>query len=111
MEVDGDEICGVGFVGVDATDLGSGEDHELGLFSSKEGIDISLAGEIELGVGSEEEIGESKLLELADDGGADKTTVTSDEDLSGLVGKERVHSSSCERKKTELGLWLEDLKH
>ena len=42
-------------------------------------------------------IGDSKLLELVDDGGANETTMTSDEDLGGLVRKERVHSSSVTR--------------
>ena len=41
--------------------------------------------------------GDSKLLELVDDDGANKTMVTSDKDLSGLVRKERVHSSFVTR--------------
>ena len=55
-------------------------------------------------MGSKEEIGESKLLELADYGRPDKTTVAGNEDLGGFVGKERVLGSSCEREKTKLGL-------
>jgi hypothetical protein len=43
----------------------------LGLFSGEEGVHIGLAREVELGVGTENEIGQAVGLELADDCGAD----------------------------------------
>lgn len=44
--------------------LGSGEDHKWGLFSSKKGIDISLASGMGLGVSLEEETSGSELWSL-----------------------------------------------
>lgn len=48
-------------------------------------------------MGSEEKIGEPKLLKFMDDGGANEITMTSDEDFGGLVGKKKVHNSSVTR--------------
>lgn len=71
LEVDGQEIGGVGFVGVDAADFGGGEDDVVGLVIGEEGVDGGLDGQVELRVGAEEEVCEVEFLEFADDGGAD----------------------------------------
>ena len=56
LEIDGDEVCGVRVVGVDPADFGGGEDDVDWLLLCEEGFDVGLAGEIELGVCSEEEV-------------------------------------------------------
>ncbi|PON70391.1 hypothetical protein PanWU01x14_080600 [Parasponia andersonii] len=57
LEVHGDEVGRVGVVGVDPAYLGGREDHESGPFGGEEGVNFALAGEIELGVGSEDQVG------------------------------------------------------
>lgn len=57
LEVDGDEIGGVGVVGVDSADFSGGEDHVLGFVLGEEGVDGRLRCEVEFGVGAEEEVG------------------------------------------------------
>lgn len=88
LEVDTDELGWIGLVGVDAADLGRGEDDEPGLLGSEEGLDIVLAGEVELGVSAEEEVGEAEVPELADNGGAHEASVSGHKDLGGFVGEE-----------------------
>ena len=56
---DNDEVCRVGTVGVDAADHGCSGDHELGLLDDKEGVRVSLVGQIELGVGAQDKVGEA----------------------------------------------------
>ena len=36
-----------------------GEDYEFGLFGDEEGLDVVLAREVEVGVGAEDEVGET----------------------------------------------------
>jgi hypothetical protein len=88
LEVGGDEVAGVGGVGVDAADLGGGEDHVAGLLGGEEGLDVGLAGEVELGVGADDDVGEAEGEEAAEDRGADEAPVSGDEDLGVLVGEE-----------------------
>ena len=52
-------------VGVDATDHGYSEDHELGLLGGEEG---ALVGQVELGVGAQDEVGEAQVAELPHNG-------------------------------------------
>lgn len=59
LEIDGDEIGRVSVVSVDSANFCGGEDHELRLLGGEEGVDGGLDCEIELGVGSEDEVGES----------------------------------------------------
>lgn len=59
LEVDGDEIRGKVGVGVDAADLGGGEEDVAGAVEEEEGLDVGLAGEVELRVGGDEEVGEA----------------------------------------------------
>lgn len=91
LEVDGDEIGGVGLVGVDAADLCGGEDDVLGLLRGEEGVDGGLGGEVELGVTAEEEIGVAEGGELADDGGADEATVACHEYGSRFIHCDWIH--------------------
>jgi hypothetical protein len=65
---DGDEVCRVGVVGVDAVDHGCSEDHEPGLLGGEEGVHIALVGQVELGVGAQDEVGEAQVAELSHDG-------------------------------------------
>lgn len=88
LEVDRDEFGRVGVVGVDAADLGGGEDDVAGAVAGEEVVDGGLAGEVEVGVGAEEEVVEAEGAELVDDGGADEAAVAGDEDRGGLVGGE-----------------------
>lgn len=81
LEVDGDEISRICIVGVDTAHFGSGKDDELGLLGGEEGLDVVLAGQIELGVGTKDQVGKSQGLELADNGRADQATVSRHEDL------------------------------
>lgn len=59
LEVDGDEVGGVGVVGVDSADFCGGEEHELWLLGGEEQFDVVLAGEVELSVGAEDKVGEA----------------------------------------------------
>ena len=52
-------------VSVDAADHGCSEDHEQGLFDGEEG---TLVGQVELGVGAQDEVGEAQAAELPHDG-------------------------------------------
>lgn len=81
MEVDADEISRIRIVCVDTAYFGRGKDDELGLLGGKEGLDVFLSGKIELGVGAKDQIGIAESLELSDDGRADQTTVSGNEDL------------------------------
>lgn len=91
LEVDGDEIGGVGVVGMDSAHFSGGEDHVLGFVLGEEGVDSGLRCEVEFGVGAEEEVGVAEGGELADDGGADEATVARDEYGGGFVGGNRIH--------------------
>ena len=100
MKVDGNEISRVGVVGVDAANFGSCDNNKLGLFSYKKGFDVRLASEVELGMRAKDQIGETELVELADDGRADEATVTSYEYLRGFVREKRI----CGYRKVNSGL-------
>lgn len=88
LEVGGDEVGGEGGVGVDAADLGGGEDDVARVLGGEEGLDVGLAGEVELGVGAEDDGGEAEREEAAQDRGPDEALVAGDEDLGVLVGEE-----------------------
>lgn len=92
-EVFVDEFGGVGVVGVDAADFGCGEVDLIGFFLGEEGANGSLIGEIELGMGTRNDIGVALGLELADDGGADHATMACDEDL--LLFRVHLEISCC----------------
>lgn len=47
-------------VGVDATDLGSGENNVAVELDGEEGLHVGLVGEVELGVGADDNIGEAE---------------------------------------------------
>jgi hypothetical protein len=49
---------------------------------------VGLAGEVELGVGADDDVGEAEGDEAAEDCGADEAPVAGDEDLRVLVGEE-----------------------
>ena len=88
LEVGGDEVGGEGGVGVDAADLGGGEDDVARALGGEEGLDVGLAGEVELGVGPDDDGGEAEREEAAQDRGPDEAPVPGDEDLGVLVGEE-----------------------
>lgn len=88
LEICGDEVGGEGGVGVDASDLGGGEDDIAGLLGSEEGLNVGLAGQVELRVGADDDVGEAEGQESAEDRGADEAAVAGDEDLGVLVGEE-----------------------
>jgi hypothetical protein len=73
---------------VDAADLCRREDHVAGPLGGEEGLDVGLAGEVELGVGADDDGGEAEREEAAQDRGADEAPVARDEDLGVLVGEE-----------------------
>ncbi|CAL5049018.1 unnamed protein product [Urochloa decumbens] len=88
LEVGGDEVGGEGGVGVDAADLGGRQDNVAGLLRGEEGLDVGLAGEVELGVGAGDDGGEAEGEEVAKDRGPDEAPVARHEDLGVLVGEE-----------------------
>ena len=49
---DGDEVYWVGAVGMDAADHGCSKNHELELLGSKEGVHVTLVGQVELNMGA-----------------------------------------------------------
>ena len=53
LKIDGNEISRVSVVGMDSTAFGRRDDNKSRLLQSEERIDVVLAYEIELGVGSE----------------------------------------------------------
>ena len=55
---------------MDAADHGCSKDHEPGLLSGKEGAHVALVGQVELGVGAQDEIGKAQVAELSHDGRA-----------------------------------------
>ncbi|KAE7997420.1 hypothetical protein FH972_002059 [Carpinus fangiana] len=89
----------VGAVGVDATDHGHDEDHELGLLSCEEGVYVSLATQVELGLGVQDGAGEAQAAELSHDGKADQAPMAGNEDIRRLVAAEQ--RSCCERERSE----------
>lgn len=74
---------------MDAADLGGLHDHVAGQLRGEEALHVRLAGEVELGVGAGEEIGEAQGNELAVDGGAHEATVPCDEHFRRPVRQER----------------------
>lgn len=74
-QVVADELRRVAVVGDDAADLGSGEEHILGLVFGKEGVGRGRVGQIEFGVRPLEDVRIAFRLEIADDGRADQTAV------------------------------------
>lgn len=92
-EVFVDEFGGIGVVGMDATNFGCGEVDLIGFFLGEKGADGGLIGEIELGMGTRDDIGVSLGLELADDGGADHATMACDKDL--LLFRVHLEMSCC----------------
>lgn len=69
---------------MDAADLGGGENNVAGLVGCEEGFDGGLVGEVEVGFGGEEEVGEAEVGEFSDQGGAHQAAVAGDEDLGGF---------------------------
>ena len=63
-----DEFRRVGVVGVDATDLGSGQVNLVGLFGFKEGAYGGLVGQVEFGMGAGDDVGLALAVQNADDG-------------------------------------------
>ena len=90
LEIDGDEVGWVGVVGVDPTDFGGGEDDVSRLLCGEEGFDVGLVSEVEVGMCSEDEIGETGFLEFSDNCGSDKSSVSSDEDFCGFLRHKRI---------------------
>lgn len=99
LKIDGDEIRRVRVVGMDAADLRSSKDHEPRLLGGEELLDIRLAREVELGVSSEDQIGEPQVPELPHDGGAHKAAVARDKDLGRSFGEEGVSCCICHDEK------------
>lgn len=97
LEIHGNEISWVCVIGVDSTDFGRGEDHESRLLGGEEELDVVLASEIELGVGSEDQIGVAQSLKLPNNGGTHQAAVSGHEDLRRFVGEERVICSELKK--------------
>jgi hypothetical protein len=76
-----DELRRVGVVGVNTADLGGSEVSLFGLFLRKKGVDRSLVGQVQLGVGAGNDVLAPGGLELANNGGTDHTTVAGDVDF------------------------------
>ena len=55
---------------MDVANFGSCDNNKLGLFSCKKGFDVRLASKVELGMRVKDQIGETKPVELVDDGRA-----------------------------------------
>jgi hypothetical protein len=75
---------------MDASNVGGHEDHiarALGV-GGEEGLKVSLAGEVKLGVGVGHDAGEDKHEEATHDGLTDKIVAPDDEDLCVLVDEE-----------------------
>ena len=88
LEVNCDEVGGVGVVGVDSAEFCGSEDDLARLHGSEEGVDGGLDGKVEFRVGSEDEVGEAEGFKLANYGGSDKAPVAGNEDFDGFVGDE-----------------------
>lgn len=67
-EVVADELSGVFVVGVNAADLGGGQEDVVGLLCVEEGVGGGLVGEVKFGVGARQELGEALCPEVAHDG-------------------------------------------
>ena len=76
-----DELGRVGVVGVNAAYFGCGQVDLGGLFFFKESLHCGLVGQVQIGVGSCDEVGLTLLLERADDGAADHASVACDVDF------------------------------
>lgn len=81
LEIDTNEISWVCVVGMNPTDFSRSEDDINWFLCSKEGFNIGLASEIKLGMGSKDEIGETLILELAENGRSNQSPMSSDKDL------------------------------
>ena len=87
------ELGRIGVVGDDATHLGRGEKDVVRLFLREEGFGGSGVGEVQLGVGAQQELVEPPALKIAHDGRANQATMAGDEDSGvGFHGLLAVHS-------------------
>ncbi len=87
------ELCRIGVVGVNATDLGGGQVDLIGFFGFEEGAHGGLVGEVQLGVGAGDDVGDELprfarndiFLQMADDGGTHHAPVASNVNFCGLA--------------------------
>ncbi|EAZ15576.1 hypothetical protein OsJ_30987 [Oryza sativa Japonica Group] len=70
--VGSDEVDREGGVGVDAADLGGGEDDVAWELYGEEGLDVGLLGEVELGVSEDDHVDEAEGDEVVEDGRGEK---------------------------------------
>ncbi len=77
-EVVADELGRVGGVGDDAAHLGGGEEHVLGALGVEEGARRAIVGEVELGMGAQQQVGAAGRAQAANDGAADQAAVAGD---------------------------------
>jgi hypothetical protein len=78
-------------IGVDVADHGCSEDHEPGLLDGEEGAHVAMVGQVELGVGAQDEVGEAQVAELLHDGRRRRSLPEKDDLL-------------CERERTKTRL-------
>jgi hypothetical protein len=65
---------------MNAADFGGGEINLVEGLSLKKNLDIGLPGQIEFAAATGYDVGMAMLLELADDGGSDHSTMPGNED-------------------------------
>jgi hypothetical protein len=80
-EVVVDEVGRVGGVGVDAADLGGGDDHRVGAARAQAGEDGGLVAQVERGTIGGEDLDLVVATGLAHEGGADHAAVAGDEEM------------------------------
>ena len=74
-EIVADEFGRIFVVGVDAADLGGGEEDVVGLLLLEEGVHLCLIGQIQFGMGASEQVGVTLRREVAHQGGTHQAAV------------------------------------
>ena len=81
----GDELGRQAIVGLDAADLGRGDDELVDFVPLEEGVDGVLVEQVQLGVGGGEQLDVSPTLQPARDGAADHAAVAGEEACGHVV--------------------------
>ena len=82
-----EEVSAVEVVGLDAADLGSGDEDVVRLLLSQEGVHGALVDQVQLGVGAGDEVVVAQRLQAPHDGRTHHAAVAGDVDLGVMVGE------------------------
>ena len=79
-QIDVDELGRIGVVGMDAADLGGGQDHMVDFLMAEKIPHRRLTGEIEFGMAAGDDLPAAEVLQLPDDGRTDHAAMSGDID-------------------------------